>query len=53
MKVDVSRRIDQIQFVDFAVSQVSHRDGASLDRNAAVPLQFHVVQQLLLHLPHA
>src|SRR5205085_10917270 len=34
----------------FAVADILHADGAGLDRDAALPLQLHVVKELLLHL---
>jgi hypothetical protein len=48
MKVDVPWRIDQVQFVLLPLVGVVHRDGAGLDRDAALPLDRHVVEQLLL-----
>ena len=50
VKIDVAGRVDQVQLVLLAVVLVVHRDGAGLDRDAALPLQVHVVEQLVLHL---
>ena len=52
VEVDVARRIDQVEEVDVTVRRlVVHRDRAGLDRDAALALEFHVVEQLLLHQP--
>ena len=52
VEVDVPRGGDQVEVVVLAVlRQVAHRDGAGLDRDAALALEFHVVEQLGLHLP--
>jgi hypothetical protein len=51
VEVDVSRRIDQIQNIFFAVVRLvgqTHR--RQLDRDAPFPLEIHLVEHLLLHL---
>ena len=51
VEVDVARRVDQIERVDLPVGGgVIERDGAGLDRDAALALQVHVVKDLVLHL---
>jgi len=51
VEVDVARRVDQIERVDLPVGGgVIERDGAGLDRDAALALQVHVVEDLVLHL---
>ena len=50
MEVDVAGRVDQVQLVSLAVERVVDRDGAGLDRDAALALQVHVVEQLLAEL---
>ena len=52
VEVHVARRIDQVQLIELPVPGLvrqPHRPG--LDRDAPLPLQVHVVQQLLRHLP--
>jgi len=47
----MARRVDQIERVDLPVGGgVIERDGAGLDRDAALALQVHVVEDLVLHL---
>ena len=47
----MARRVDQIERVDLPVGGgVIERDGAGLDRDAALALQVHVVKDLVLHL---
>ena len=49
-KINVARRINQIENVGFAISRlVFHPGGLELDRDAPLPFQLHVVQELLLH----
>ena len=44
----MSRSIDQVQFVFFAVERgVAHTYSLSLDRDALLPLQVHLVERLL------
>jgi hypothetical protein len=50
VEIDVARGINQVQFIRFAVVRVVDRDGAGLDRDAALALQVHVVEQLLAEL---
>ena len=49
-KIHMARRVDQIQAV-FPVpgARVAHLDGVQLDGDAAVALQFHVIQHLIHH----
>ena len=50
VEVDVPRRVDEVQLIRLAVGRfVAQGDGAGLDRNAAFPLQLHVVEQLFGH----
>lgn len=50
-EIDVSRRIDQIQYIFLAVvGAVVQAYGLQLDRNAPFPLQIHLVEHLILHL---
>jgi hypothetical protein len=47
----VARRVDQVEFVGAAVgARVGHAHGGGLDRDAALPLQVHLVEDLLGHL---
>ena len=49
-KVDVARRVDQIQYVVIAVARlVFEADGLRLDGNAALALDIHGIEHLLLH----
>ena len=49
-KIDVSRRVDQVQNVRCAVLVlVGNADGLRLDRDAAFALQIHRIEQLILH----
>jgi len=49
-KIDVPRRIDQVQFIGFAVpGLVKHGDRVRLDRDAPFPFQVHGIEQLVLH----
>ena len=50
LKVNVARRVDQVEFVFLAViGVVVHGNGAGFDGNAALAFQLHVVQNLVLH----
>ena len=52
VEVHVARRVDEIQGVDLAVLRlIEDLHGAGLDGDAPLPLQIHVVQQLVFHLP--
>ena len=48
-KVDVARRVNQIEHVGLAVLLVGHARRVQLDRDAPFPLQVHGVQELGLH----
>ncbi|OAV71736.1 hypothetical protein Barb7_03162 [Bacteroidales bacterium Barb7] len=48
-EIHMSRRINQIQRIGFAVFHVIHLYGMALDGNAALALQIHIVQHLRLH----
>ena len=51
VEVHVTRGVDQVDLVDLAVvGLVVHGDRARLDGDAALALEVHVVEQLLLHL---
>ena len=50
MEIDVSRRVDQIEFVKFAAKPVFHPHRPGLDRDSPLPLQLHVVEHLLFEL---
>ena len=49
MEVDVPRRIDQVDLVEFILVEPLHAHRAGLDRDAALALEVHVVEQLFLH----
>ena len=50
LKVNVARRVDQVELVFLAViGVVVHGNGAGFDGNAALAFQLHVVQNLVLH----
>ena len=52
VEVHVARGVDQIQFIVLPVlGMVGQPDGPGLDGDAPLPLQVHVVQQLVFHLP--
>ena len=45
-------RVDEIDLVDVAIVRlVIHRDGPRLNRDAPLPLELHIIEKLLLHLP--
>ena len=49
-KVHVARRIDQIELIRLAiVGVIRHANGIGLDRDAALALDIHGVEQLRLH----
>ena len=49
-KVHVARRIDQVELIRLAVvGVIGHADGIGLNRNAALALDIHGVEQLRLH----
>ena len=49
VEVDVARRVDQVELVALALVLVVDRDRAGLDRDAALALEVHRVEQLGLH----
>ncbi len=50
-EVDVPRRVDQVQVVDLSVARrVRERGGLRLDRDPALALELHRVEDLLAHL---
>ena len=50
-EIDVTRRVDEIEFIDRAVlAAIVQAHGLRLDRNAALALKLHVVEHLRLHL---
>ena len=52
VEVDVPGRVDQVELVGLpVVGLVVHGHGARLDRDAALALELHVVEELRLHLP--
>ena len=49
-KVNVARRIDEVELIRLAiVGVIGNADGIGLDRNAALALDIHGVEQLRLH----
>ena len=50
MEIDMTWRIDQVEFICVAIAGIIHNNGTCFDRNSTSPLELHVVQQLLLHL---
>ena len=50
MKIHVARRIDQVQHIVFAVVLVVHRYSRGLYCDAALPLDVHIVEQLVFFL---
>ncbi len=51
VEVDMARRVDQIHLIGFAVLRfVVHAHSARFDRDAALALEVHVVEQLAFHL---
>ena len=52
-KIHVPGGIDQVELVDFAIlGGVQHADRVRLDRYAALALQVHRIENLLLHFAH-
>ena len=48
----MSRRVDQVEHVLLSIRRrVVHPGGLKLDRDPPFALQFHVVEELLLHVP--
>ena len=53
-EIDMPRRVDQVQLVGHAVAgAVIEPHGLRLDGDAALPLDIHRIEHLLLHLPRA
>ena len=51
VKVNMTRGVDEVHVIDLAVvCLVIHAHRACLDRNAALSLEIHIIEQLLLHL---
>ena len=50
VKVDVARRVDQVQFVDLAVVLVVDRDGAGFDRDAPFAFDVQIIEDLFAEL---
>ena len=51
MKVDVARRVDQVELIDEAIVRfVVELDGLRLDRDATLALEVHRVEHLILRL---
>ena len=51
-KVNVARGVDEVQLIDLPVlGGIVHGDGAGLDGDAPLPLDVHVVQNLIGHGP--
>ena len=50
VEVDVSGRVDQVELIDLAIERVVDRDRPGLDRDSALALEIHVVEQLLAKL---
>ena len=48
MKIDVPRRVDQVEHVLLPVDLELERNGAGFDGDAALALQIHAVEDLLL-----
>ncbi len=49
-KVNVARRIDQVELIRLAIiGVIGHANGIGLDRDAALALDIHGVEQLRLH----
>ena len=49
-KVHVARRIDEVELIRLAVvGVIGHADGVGLDRDAALALNIHGIEQLRLH----
>jgi hypothetical protein len=47
-KIDMSRRVDKVQFVFYAVlADIGQINGLTLDRNATFALDIHIVQYLV------
>ena len=52
VEVHVSRRVDEVQLIGLTILRlVIQLNGPGLDGDAPLPLQVHIVQQLICHLP--
>ena len=51
-EIDMARRVDEVQLVELAVlGAIVEAHGLRLDGDAALPLDIHGIEHLLLHLP--
>ena len=51
VKIDMAGGINEIEVIGFAViGFIIQRDGAGLDGDAALPLQLHIIQDLIFHI---
>jgi hypothetical protein len=50
MKVDVAGCINKVELIQFIIMTVFHPNCSSFDRNASLPLKFHVIEHLRLEL---
>ena len=48
MKIDVARRVDEIEHIGFAGVLVIHRYRGGLDCDASLTLDIHIVEKLVL-----
>ena len=52
-KIHVPRSVDQIELINLPIlRRIQHADGMGLDRDAALALQVHRIEHLLLHFAH-
>ena len=52
VEVHMARGVDQVEHIGLAViRQIAQGDGTGLDGDTPLPLQIHVVQKLVFHLP--
>ena len=49
VEVHVARRVDEVQRIGLAVARIVQTHGAGLDRDAALALELHVVEELIGH----
>ena len=51
-EIDMARRVDEVQLVELAIlGAIVEAHGLRLDGDAALPLDIHGIEHLLLHLP--
>ena len=50
VEIHMARGIDQVQQVLLALVRIVHLDRLELDRDAAFPLEIHLIEELLFHL---